>query len=138
MPTNFLYGDITEKIIGCAMHVHSYFGLGFPEIIYKRSLMLELEKLGFECKSEFEKDVYYREHFVGKRRLDLIVNNKVLIELKAVSQVENSCYNQIINYLKIFDFEVGLLLNFGAESLQFKRFVNSPTKSNPRNHNQNL
>jgi GxxExxY protein len=129
MTSNLLHSEITEKIIGCAMQVHSYFGLGFPEIIYKRSLILELEKAGLNCKSEFEKVIYYKNQFVGRRRLDLIVDDKILVELKAISEVEKNCYNQIINYLNIFDFEVGLLVNFGTESLQFKRFVNSSRKN---------
>jgi len=121
----FKYSDITEKIIGCAMKVHTHFGLGFPEIIYKRALIIELTNAGLASRAEYEKDIEYNGINIGKRRLDLIVENKVLIELKAISQIENSCYNQIINYLKVFQFEVGLILNFGTDSLQFKRFANS-------------
>ncbi|MFL5810317.1 MAG: GxxExxY protein, partial [Flavisolibacter sp.] len=73
---------------------------------------------------EIEKDIYYYENLVGKRRLDIVVENKVLLELKAISEIDEACYNKIINYLKVFGLEVGLLLNFGARTLQFKRFVN--------------
>ena len=125
MQNTFQYGDITEKVIGCAMKVHRYFGLGFPEVIYKRSLLIELDKSRLNYRSEVEKDIYYEGNFIGKRRLDLIVEDKVLIELKAISELDKSSYNQTINYLNIFDFEVGLLLNFGAESLQFKRFISN-------------
>jgi GxxExxY protein len=128
MNTELKYQDITEKIIGCAMKVHRYFGLGFPEVIYQRALIIELEKLGLKCNSEVEKDIYYEEHFIGKRRLDLIVEDKVLVELKAISELDKGSYNKIINYLKVFKIEVGLLLNFGTESLQYKRFIN--TKQN--------
>jgi GxxExxY protein len=121
--TEYKYSDVTEKIIGCAMKVHSWFGPGFPEIIYQRSLLIELEKAGLKCKAEVDKDVYYEEVFVGKRKLDVIVEESVLVELKALSELDNSCYNQILNYLRVFKMEVALLLNFGAPSLQFKRFV---------------
>ena len=123
------YGDITERVIGCAMKVHRYFGLGFPEAIYKRSLLIELDKNRLNYRTEVEKDIYYEGNFIGKRRLDLIIEDKVLIELKAISELDKSSYNQTINYLNIFDFEVGLLLNFGAECLQFKRFVSN--RKNP-------
>ena len=113
----------TEKIIGCAMKVHRYFGLGFPEIIYQRALIIELEKIGLKCRVEVDKDIYYEDQFIGKRRLDLIVEDKVLVELKAIGELDNSCYNKIINYLRVFKIEVGLLLNFGTPSLQFNRFV---------------
>jgi GxxExxY protein len=119
----YQYADITRKIIGCAMQVHLHFGMGFPEIVYKRGLLIELEQSRLKLATEVEKDIYYKGQFIGKRRLDLIVEDKVLVELKALKEVDKSCYNPILNYLKIFRIEVGLLLNFGAESLHFKRFV---------------
>ncbi len=119
----YKYSEITEKIIGCAMKVHRWFGPGFPEMIYQRSLLIELEILRLDSKAEVEKDVFYNELLVGKRRLDIIVEENILVELKAISELDNSCYNQIINYLRVFKMEVGLLLNFGTPSLQFKRFV---------------
>jgi GxxExxY protein len=126
MPVQDLkYNELTEKIIGCAMKVHRYFGLGFPEIVYKRALMIELEKIGLIFKQEVEKDIIYEGKLIYKRRLDLIVENIVLLELKALKEVDNGDYNQIINYLRVFGMEVGLLLNFGLPSLQFKRFINS-------------
>jgi len=130
--SHYPYSDISEKIIGCDMKVHRYFGLGFPEIIYQRSLMMEFEKVGLRYKTEVEKVIYYNGAFVGKRRLDLIVEEKVLIELKALAELDNRVMNQVANYLKVFDIEVGLLLNFGTSSLQFKRFAN--TRNNQRNH----
>ena len=122
---NLKYHELTEKIIGCAMKVHRYFGLGFPEIVYKRALMIELGKIGLIFKQEVEKDIIYEGKLIYKRRLDLIVENIVLLELKALKEVDNGDYNQIINYLRVFGMEVGLLLNFGLSSLQFKRFINS-------------
>ena len=126
MPVQDLkYHELTEKIIGCAMKVHRYFGPGFPEIVYKRALMVEFEKIGLLYKQEVEKDIIYEGKLIYKRRLDLIVQNIVLLELKATKEVDNGDYNQIINYLRVFKMEVGLLLNFGTLSLQFKRFIHS-------------
>jgi GxxExxY protein len=119
----YQYAEITRKIIGCAMKVHAHFGMGFPETVYKRSLLIELDKIGLKNEAEIEKDIFYKGIFIGKRRLDLIVEEKVLIELKAIKEVDKSCHNQILNYLKVFGLDVGLLLNFGTESLQFKRFI---------------
>ena len=125
------YHELTEKIIGCAMKVHRHFGLGFPEIVYKRALIIELEKIGLKLKQEIEKDIIYDDRLIYKRRLDLIVDDVVLVELKAIKEVDNGEYNQILNYLRVFKLEVGLLINFGAPSLQFKRLIN--TLNNPRN-----
>ncbi|MEJ7627469.1 MAG: GxxExxY protein [Ferruginibacter sp.] len=122
---NLKYADITERIIGGAMKVHSAIGPGFPEKIYHRSLLIEFSIIGLKCASEVERDIFYRGIKVGCRRLDILVEEKVLIELKAISEMDNGEVNQIINYLNLFQLEVGLLLNFGKPSLQFKRFVNS-------------
>ena len=119
------YHDITEKIIGCAMKVHRHFGLGFPEIVYKRALIIELKKIGLRFKQEIERDIIYDDQLIYKRRLDLIVEDVVLVELKAITEVDNGDHNQILNYLRVFKLEIGLLINFGAASLQFKRLINS-------------
>ena len=122
---DYKHSELTGKIIGCAMKVHRVIGPGFPEIIYMRCLLIELKKSGLSCEAEIEKDIYYEGIKVGSRRLDLIVNNTVIVELKAVTEVEPLFYNQIINYLKIFKIEIGLLINFGNTSLQYKRFANT-------------
>ncbi len=119
------YHEITEKIIGCAMKVHRYFSLGFPEIVYKRALIIELEKIGLKFRQEVEKDMFYEGNCIYKRRLDLTSEDVVLVELKALKEVDRTEHNQILNYLRVFRPEVGLLLNFGAPSLQFKRLINS-------------
>jgi GxxExxY protein len=119
------YSDLTAKIIGCAMKVHRHFGPGFPEIVYQRALMIELKNAGLPFKQEVEKEIIYEGKLIYKRRLDLIVENVVLLELKAQKNVDNADYNQILNYLRVFNIEISLLLNFGASSLQFKRFVNT-------------
>ncbi|SHE89249.1 GxxExxY protein [Cnuella takakiae] len=107
------------------MKVHNHFGCGFPEAIYRKSLLIELAQTGLNFKSEVEKDIYYQAQWIGKRRLDVLVEQKVLVELKAVGEIDKTACNQVLNYLNIFKIEVGLLLDFGADSLQFKRFVYS-------------
>ena len=122
---DYKHSELTGKIIGCAMKVHRVIGPGFPEIIYMRCLIIELKNSGLSCEAEVERDIYYEGIKVGSRRLDLLVDNKVIVELKAVTEVEPLFYNQIINYLKIFKIEIGLLINFGNISLQYRRFANS-------------
>ena len=90
-----------------------------------RCLCIELKKAGLNFETEVERDIFYEEIKVGSRRLDLIVENKVIVELKAVTEVEPLFYNQVINYLKIFKIEVGLLINFGNISLHYRRFANT-------------
>jgi GxxExxY protein len=119
------YHELTEKIIGCAMKVHRYFGPGFPEVVYKRALIIELRKIGIACKEEVERDIVYEGKTIHKRRLDLLVEEVVLTELKALKEVDNTEMNQILNYLRVFKIEVGLLLNFGAPSLFFKRYIHT-------------
>lgn len=124
---SYKYVGLTGDIIGCAMKVHNYFGSGFPEMVYQRSLMIELAKNGIDAVSEVEAVVKYYDTIVGKRRTDIIVEGKVLIEIKAIMQIDNECYNQVLNCLNVFGFEVGLLLNFGRKRLEYRRFVNSDT-----------
>ncbi len=126
MGDNFKYSNGTGRIIGAAIKVHSALGAGnFTELIFQRALLLELAATGLSYVSEKEFPIYYRNKLIGKKRLDLLIEGKILVELKAVTQFENIHFNQVINYLKIFNVEVGLLINFGAPSLQIKRFVNS-------------
>jgi len=125
MAEHFAYREITEKIIGCSMKVHRFFGLGFKEEIYERSLMIELKNAGLNCASQMSRDIFYYDRWVGSSRLDLLIEDVVLLELKAVSKIEEEHCNRILNYLKIFKVEVGLLINFGAQSLQIKRFAYS-------------
>ncbi len=122
---NYKYSDLTEKIIGCAMKVHSYLGNGFPEIIYQRSLEIELRKSELIYSREIEQNVYYNNIKVCTRIVDFMVDNKVMVELKAVSEMNEIHHAQLLNYLKAFKLEIGLLINFGSKSLQFKRFINS-------------
>ena len=110
------YKDLTEKIISCAMKVHLYFGSGFPEVVYKRALIIELRKIGISCLEEVERDIMYNDKVIHKRRLDLLVEDVVLVKLKALKEVDNSEMNQVLNYLRVFKIEVGLLLNLAHQA----------------------
>ncbi len=121
----YKYSEITERIIGCAMKVHSKMGNGYREVIYQRCLALEFEKEGLSFEREFEISVYYEENIVGKRRVDFLVQDLISVELKAVVELDNENLNQALNYLEAYKKEVGLLINFGAKKLQFKRLINS-------------
>ncbi len=120
----FLHSGLTSDIIGCAMKVHNKLGKGFPENIYQRALAIELEKINVSFAREQEWNVFYDEILIGKRRVDFVVENKVLVELKAIGDFVPANYSQIMNYLEAFHFEIGLLINFGNPSLEFKRFTN--------------
>ncbi len=123
--SNLLHSDITRKIIGSAMRVHSSLGNGFQEVIYQRALFLEFQEIGLNFNRELEMEVYYKNHSnpIGKRRVDFLVENLVIVEIKAVTQMKPEYEAQIINYLKAYKKEVGLLINFGMNSLEHKRFV---------------
>ena len=120
---NLLYGDITSNAIKCGYAVHNYFGPGYPEIVYKRALMIDFKENGLDFLQEHEKDIYYKENHIHSRRLDFMLAGKVLLEVKAVSEIDNGDINQILNYLKIFNIEVALLFNFGMKDFYFKRFI---------------
>lgn len=117
----YKYSDITEKIIGCAMKVHSTLGNGFQEVIYQRALAIEMGIEGLTFIRELEMPIYYYEAQIGTRRVDFFVEEKIMVELKAIIQLENVHLAQAINYLEAYHMEVGLLLNFGHTSLQFHR-----------------
>lgn len=119
------YADITEKIIGCAMKVHNKLRNGFQEVIYQRALAIEMRKAGLNFQREFEMDIYYDDEVIGKRRVDFLVEDKIMVEIKALSELDNTQPAQAINYLEAYNVEVGLLINFGAKSLQFRRFINN-------------
>ena len=121
----YKYSDITAKIIGCAMEVHKILGNGFQERIYQRALAIEMELQGLNFSREQEMQVYYKFHKVGTRRADFLVEKVVSVETKAVSKMDEGDLSQAINYLEVYNLEVGLLINFGAKSLQFKRLINS-------------
>ena len=116
--------ELTHRIIGCAMAVHSELGNGFQELIYQRALRWELEHAGLSFSREYEMPIFYRDVRVGTGRVDFLVEEAVLVELKAVSELDDSHLTQVRNYLEVFGLEVGLLVNFGRPSLGFHRLRN--------------
>ena len=118
-------GDVTHKIIGCAFEVHKFLGNGFQEVIYQRALAFELGRAGLDYAREIEQEIFYKdlERPIGTRRADFVVAGKVLVELKAVSALNDVHLAQALNYLNAYRLEVGLLLNFGAKSLEVKRVI---------------
>jgi len=123
------FSDITEKIIGCAMKVHRELGSGFQEYIYQRALEIELKKALIKFLREYEMPIYYQGENIGMRIVDFFIDEKIMVELKAVVDLEDVHLAQALNYLEASGHEVGLLINFGAKSLQFKRLHNR--KINP-------
>jgi len=125
MNVELKYKDITEKIIGASFEVHKFLGNGFQEVIYQRALAYEMRKCGLEFAREIEQDIFYKDldEPIGTRRADFVVEGKVLVELKAIIQLEDVHLAQVLNYLKAYKLEVGLLINFGSKSLTFKRLV---------------
>jgi GxxExxY protein len=116
--------EITYKINGSAMKVHRTLGNGFQEVIYQRCLAIELEKAGLIFGREVEQVIYYEGIEVGTRRADFIVENQIVVELKALINLEDVHLAQAKNYVVAYDFSVGLLINFGSTSLQFKKVFN--------------
>jgi GxxExxY protein len=123
--------QITYHIIGAAMKVHNTLGNGFQEVIYQRCLAIELERVGISFVREQEQSIFYDGIYVGTRRADFIVENKVIVELKAIINLEDVHLAQAKNYVVAYGFDVGLLINFGAKSLQYKKVFNAIT--NPIN-----
>ena len=124
----YKYSSLTEKIIGCAMRVHAALGNGFQEVIYQRAMAIEMADSGLTFSREHEMPVYYKNQQIGTRRVDFLVEEVVSLEMKATTNLEDSHLNQGINYLEAYELEVGLLINFGAKSLQYKRLVNRKFK----------
>jgi GxxExxY protein len=125
--------ELTYSIIGCAMKVHNNLGNGFQEVVYQRCLAIELDKLNIKFTRELEQDIFYDDMLVGTRRVDFIVENSLLIEIKARINLEDVHLAQSKNYLTAFDLKKGLLINFGARSLQYKLIFNSKYNQNLEN-----
>jgi GxxExxY protein len=123
--TDLKYGDITGKILGAAFEVHKFLGNGYQEVIYQRALAYEMQQAGLTFAREIEQEIYYKDlpKPIGTRRADFVVEGKVLVELKAITQIEDVHWAQVLNYLRAYRLEVGLLLNFGSKSLWYKRLV---------------
>jgi len=122
------YKEITEKIIGASFEVHKFLGNGFQEVIYQRALAYEFRKSGLDYEREIEQDIYYKDmdEPIGTRRADFVVAGKILVELKALTALDDVHLAQALNYLKAYKLEIGLLINFGSKSLEFKRLILTP------------
>jgi GxxExxY protein len=118
------YKEITEKIIGATMKVHAALGNGFQEVIYQRALEIELKEMGVFFEREFNMPIFYKNQQIGERRVDFLVEGKISVELKAIINLEPVHFAQARNYLEAYNLEIGLLINFGSISLQFKRLHN--------------
>jgi GxxExxY protein len=132
MNGKFKYAEITEKVIGCAMRVHSVMKNGHRENVYQRCMAIELEKAGLNFKLEADMPIYFGDAVVGRRRVDFLIAESIPVEIKAHANLEKEHLAQAINNLETHHLEVGLLINFGSKSLQFRRLYNnrwSPTAS---------
>ena len=127
----YKHSDETGKIIGLAMEVHKFLGNGFQEVIYQRALEIEFSINNIPFKREFEMPIIYKSEQIGTRRVDFLLYDKISVELKALIKLEPVHFAQAINYLEAYNLEIGLLLNFGAVSLEIKRLLNKKM-SEPR------
>jgi GxxExxY protein len=119
------YENLTYKIIGCAMEVHKQLGNGFQEVIYQRALAIEMQLNNIEFSREHVMEIQYKGYDIGTRRVDFFVENSVMVEIKALINLEDVHLAQAMNYVEAYNLEVGLLINFGAKSLQHKRVHNN-------------
>jgi GxxExxY protein len=131
----FKYSDITEKIIGCAMKVHAKMRNGYVEAVYQKCLAIEFKKAGLLFQTEVDHPIYYDGVIVGRRRLDFLIEDKIAVEIKAQAELNDAHIAQGLNYLEVQQLEIGLLINFGAKSLQFKRLVNERKLMSTRTQN---
>jgi len=125
----YKYSELTSKIIKCAMTVHSVLGNGFQEVIYQRALEIEMKDACLTFNREFEMPIFYKEQQIGTRRVDFLIESLISVELKAITKLEDVHFAQAINYLEAYNLEIGLLINFGENSLNFKRLTNKKYKS---------
>ena|SRR5687767_14826155 len=134
------YEDLTHRIIGCAMKVHSFLGNGFQEVIYQRALAIEMNRENLEYSREMEMTIFYHDIEIGTRRVDFFVENKIMVELKALIKLDEVHLCQTMNYCQAYNLPIGLLINFGARSLEFKRVynLNHPENQAFRKTNQNI
>jgi len=123
---------LTRRIIGCAMEVHNVLGNGFQEVIYQRALEMEMTAQALEFSREHEMPIHYKGKEIGTRRVDFLVEGIVMVELKAIILLEDVHLAQAINYLEAYGLEIGLLLNFGAQSLEIRRVMKPRRKPNSR------
>lgn len=121
--------ELTHKIIGAAMEVHKHLGNGFQEVVYQRALAIEMQLQNINFIREQEMPLQYKGYDVGTRRVDFFVEDKIMVEIKAIINLEDVHLAKAMNYVEAYNLEIGLLINFGAKSLQFKRVHNNNKKS---------
>lgn len=128
------YEEITFKIIACAMEVHKKLGPGYPEYIYHRALIIEFKLQNVVFISEYEIKIYYKGELVGLRKVDFLVDRTIPVEIKAATELSDLNIAQAKNYLEAGGIEIGLLINFGSSSLQFKRMINNKVSASEFPH----
>jgi len=119
----YIHKELTEKILSAAFKVHNTLGPGYLESIYQNAMVIELRSFGLKCDTEKLVEIFYNNDKVGEYRLDLVIDDKVIVELKAVSEFHPVHKAQIISYLKATRLKIALLLNFGTEKVEYKRFI---------------
>jgi GxxExxY protein len=125
---NYKHSELTGKIIGAAMEVHRHLGNGFQEVVYQRALSIEMNMQNIAFEREKEMDLTYKNYPIGTRRVDFFVEETIMVEIKAVKDLEDIHLAQAINYLEAYKMDIGLLINFGSTSLQFKRVMKPKNK----------
>jgi GxxExxY protein len=122
-PKQFKYKELTHEILNAAFEVHNILGCGFLEKVYEKALAYELKLRGLSVETQKEKKVYYKKFDVGLYISDMVIENKIIVELKTVEAISNIHEAQLLNYLKVSGYEVGLILNFANTKLEYKRLV---------------
>ena len=124
----YIYEDLTSKIIGAAIKVHKELGSAYEEKIYQRALQIEFQKIGIKSVRESEVDIQYSGIGVGKKKLDFVIENKIVVELKKADEINNVHVAQVASYLQALGLKLGLILNFGLSKLQIKRVIAKGTE----------
>lgn len=125
MENEIMYKELSYQIVGIAMEVHNQLGFGFLEKVYENSLYILLKKNGIKVEKQYPIEVVFENEIVGEYIADLIVENRIIIELKTCSSLVDSHKAQVLNYLKATNIKLGILINFGTERLQYKRVINN-------------
>ncbi|MEA1987100.1 MAG: GxxExxY protein [Candidatus Marinimicrobia bacterium] len=133
MHSKLLYPELSYKIIGLAIDVHNRVGSGFPEKLYEKALMILFKKNGIQAQNQVHFNVIFEEENIGKFIADIVVENKIILELKSVKELNNVHKIQTINYLKATGMKLGILLNYGEEKLKSERLINLETQMSQTN-----
>ena len=121
---NLLYEDLTGKIRQAAFEIHNYFGNGFLEKVYENTLIYKLRQLEIKCEQQVPLKVYFEDNIVvGEYFADIVVENKIILELKTIENLNKIHFAQVKNYLKATKYKLGILINFGKPVLEFKRII---------------